>query len=99
MPESFKNTACRLKKMLKVLEEGEHRMIVEFENSTIARLLEAELWQNSHITISGIKTKHPMVGKPTLVIETDAKESARAALEGAISRAQQAFAKLKKSIK
>ena len=84
---------------VKILEETKKKVIVELDNQTIAGLVERELWNDEHVKVSGLKAKHPLIGKPTLVVETDGKEDAKKAVKEAIARAKKDLEKFKKAFK
>ena len=50
------------------------------------------------ISVSGLKVKHPLVGKPTLNVETDGKEDAKKAVQEAIKRAKKDLDTFKKVV-
>jgi len=83
----------------KILEETKKKIVIELDNQTIAGLIERELWNDEHIRISGLKPKHPLIGKPTLVVETDGKEDAKKAVKEAIARAKNDLEKFRKAFK
>ena len=84
---------------VKFLEETKKKAIIEFDNQTIATVIEMELWNDPHVKAAGQKTKHPLIGKPTLIIETDDKEDPKAAVKEAIKRAKKEIEKFKKAFK
>lgn len=84
---------------IKILEESEKRMVVEVDNTTVANLLEKELWNDSHVKISGQSINHPLVKKSVLIVETDGKESAKDAVEAAIKKIKKDVSQIKKAFK
>lgn len=83
---------------VKILEESAKKLVLEIDNPTIGGLIEKELWKDEGVKISAQKTKHPLVGKPQLIVEVS-KGSAKEAVNEAIKRAKKEFEKLKKSLK
>jgi DNA-directed RNA polymerase subunit L len=81
-----------------ILEESAKKLVLELDNPTIGSLIEKELWSDENVKVSAQKLKHPLVGKPQLIIEVS-KGSARDALNSAIERAKKEVEKLKKSLK
>lgn len=73
---------------VKILEESKKSLKVEIggEDHTLANALRRELWNDSHIKISGYNIDHPLAGSPVLTIETDASEEAKKALLAAVER-------------
>jgi len=84
---------------VKFLEQTKKKAVIEIGNQTVATLIERELWNDSHVKAAGQKMKHPLVGKPTLVVETDGAEDPKAAVKEAIKRAKKEIEKFKKSFK
>jgi len=82
-----------------ILEESKKRIVIEFDNQTVAGLIERELWNDEHVKASGLKAKHPLIGKPTLVVETDSKEDAKTAVKEAVARAKKDLEKFRKAFK
>ena len=84
---------------LKILEESSKKIVVEIESTTIAGVIEKELWNDEHVKVSAQRARHPLIGKPVLVVETDGKEKAKDALIEAAKRIKKDVEKLKKSFK
>jgi len=81
-----------------VLEESAKKLVLELDNSTIGGLIEKELWNDENVKVSAQKLKHPLIGKPQLIVEVS-KGSARDALNSAVERAKKEVEKLKKALK
>ena len=81
----------------KIIEDTKKKITIELNSQTIAGLIERELWNDDHVKVSGLKVKHPLVGKPTLTVETDGKEDAKSAVKEAIKRAKKDLDKFKKA--
>lgn len=73
---------------VKVLEEKKNRLTIEIkgEGHAFCNALKKELWNDSHVKISAYKIDHPLVGVPTLIVETDGKEAPKKALIEATKR-------------
>jgi len=84
---------------VKILEETKKKAVIEIDNQTIATIIERELWNDSHIKAAGQRMKHPLTGKPTLLIETDGSEEPKTAVKEAIKRLKKELDKFKKSFK
>jgi len=71
-----------------ILEQGKDFIKIELvgENHTLANALRDELNNDSHVTVSGYKRDHPLVGSPILVVKTDSKEDPMKSIEGCINR-------------
>jgi DNA-directed RNA polymerase subunit L len=84
---------------INILEEAKKKVVIELDNQTIAGLIERELWNDEHVKVSGLKAKHPLIGKPTLVVETDSREDAKKAVKEAIARAKKDLEKFRKAFR
>ena len=73
---------------VKILEEKKNRLTItiEGEGHAFCNALKKELWNDSHVKVSAYKIDHPLVGIPTLVVETDGKETPKKALTEAAKR-------------
>ncbi|MBS3143135.1 DNA-directed RNA polymerase subunit L [Candidatus Woesearchaeota archaeon] len=83
---------------LKVLEESKTKLHLEIQGlgHGFCNILKQELWNDEHIKISAYSLKHPLVGHPMLIVETDTKKSPRDAIEDAIKRLQKTNEKTSK---
>ena len=61
---------------MNVLEEKKGRMIFELEGAshTVCNILKRELWKDKHVKNAGYTIRHPLVGKPEFIIETDGED-------------------------
>jgi DNA-directed RNA polymerase subunit L len=85
---------------IKIIEDKKARLIVELEGAdhTLCNSLKAELWNDPHVKVSGYHVKHPLIGSPIMVIETDTSEAPRKALAEAAKRLKKINEKVKKDI-
>ncbi len=57
---------------INVIEERKNKIIFEIDAShTFCNALKTELVNDSHVKNVGYNIKHPLVGKPSFVVETD----------------------------
>lgn len=84
---------------ISILEETKNKLRFEIkgETYTLCNVLKDELWKDSHVKTSSYRIRHPMVGVPEMVVETDGKEKPRNAVIKAAERLSSAAAKFKKS--
>jgi len=84
-----------------IIDEAKHRMIFELvgESHTFCHFLKDELNQDNHVKISSYSIKHPLLGKPRFIIETDASSNPKKALKEAVKRLKKRNEKLKKYLK
>ena len=82
---------------LNIVEDKKNRMVVEIHDEThsFCNALKKELWNDSHVKVSGYRIEHPLVGIPTFIIETDGKESPKKALKSAADRLKKEADKFK----
>jgi DNA-directed RNA polymerase subunit L len=73
---------------IKVLEESEKKMRFEIsgEGHTLCNVLREELWNDEHVKIAAYKVKHPLIGTPEFIVETDGKKEPRKILLDAAKR-------------
>ncbi len=83
----------------KVVEESKNKIVADLvgESHTLANALRKELWNDSHVKVSGYHIEHPLKNIPRLVVETDGKESPRDALVEASKRLKKDLDKVKKA--
>lgn len=67
---------------LKKLEESEKRLIVEFEDETIAfaNMVKDKLWEDPSVKEAATIKEHPYLSKPKILVETS-RGSPQTALE------------------
>jgi len=85
---------------INVIEEKKNRMSFEIkgEGNTFCNLLKDELWNDKHVTVAAYNIKHPLIGVPFMIVETDDK-SQKQALISAAERVADKAEKLKKEAK
>jgi DNA-directed RNA polymerase subunit L len=85
---------------IKVVEEKKNRLTVQLEGAdhTLCNSLKAELWNDSHVKLAGYNINHPLIGIPTMIIETDSGETPKKALVEAAKRLKKINEKLGKDI-
>ncbi|MFH0978283.1 MAG: DNA-directed RNA polymerase subunit L [Candidatus Woesearchaeota archaeon] len=85
---------------VRILEDKKTRLVVELEGAdhTVCNSIKQELWNDPHVKISGYNLKHPLVGIPTMTIETDSTEAPKKALTEAIKRLKKVNESFKEKI-
>jgi len=86
---------------IKVIEEKKNRLSFEIkgEGNTFCNLLKEELWNDKHITVAAYNIKHPLIGIPFMIVETDGNKTPRDVLASAAERIVGKVEKLKKEAK
>lgn len=89
---------------VKILEQSKNKLVidVEGESHTLCNALRKELWEDSHIKAAAYNVKHPLIGVPTVIVETDGEDPRKVLIKAAqrIGKKANNFAKLaKKAIK
>ncbi len=69
---------------------------IEGEGHTFANILRDELWEQKGVISSGYSIRHPLVGRPKFIAETDSSSDVKAALEGAAKSVKSLTADFKK---
>ncbi len=85
---------------MKVIEESKGKIIFELDGAshTICNVLKKELWKEKHIKTAGYTIRHPLVGKPEFIVETDG-EDPRKVVDSACQRAKKDFEKFGEEVK
>jgi DNA-directed RNA polymerase subunit L len=70
---------------IKIIEEEKNKIIFELigEGHSLCNALKKELWNVKGVIAAGYTIKHPLVGIPRIVLETDGKVSPKDALKKA----------------
>ncbi len=73
---------------IKVLEETNKSITFEIkgEGHTLCNALKKELWNNKHVRAATYNVKHPLIGIPEIVVETDGEIKPRKAVMDAADR-------------
>lgn len=85
---------------VKILREGKNmiELQIEGETHTLCNILKEELKNDSKVKIAAYKVEHPLVGVPTLFVETDGSETPKQAISKAISKLSSKADDLKKML-
>ncbi len=86
---------------INVIEEKKNRISFEIkgEGNTFCNLLKDELWDDKHVTVAAYDIKHPLIGIPFMIVETDGHKSPKKALESAAERVADKVENLRKEAK
>ena len=73
---------------IKIKEEKKNRLVLEIkgEGHAFCNALKKELWNDKHVKVAAYKIDHPLIGIPTIIVETDGSESPKKALTEAAKR-------------
>mgnify|MGYP002820651902 CR=1 FL=1 len=85
---------------LNVLLEKKNKLIVQVKEGdhTLCNALRNELNSDSHVKNAGYTIRHPLVGIPRLIVETDTSSTPKKALLAASGRLKKRNEALKKAI-
>ena len=85
---------------VKILEDKKTRLVAELGGAdhTLCNSIKHELWNDSHVKVAGYHVKHPLIGTPALIIETDTSETPRKAIIDAAKRLKKLNEKIGKDI-
>jgi len=86
---------------INVIEEKKNRLSFELkgQGNTFCNILKDELWNDKHVTVATYTIKHPLLGIPFMIVETDGRKSPKQALESAAERVADKADKLRKEAK
>jgi DNA-directed RNA polymerase subunit L len=84
----------------KAVENKKARLVVELKGADhiICNSIREELWNDSNVRVAGYNIAHPLVGIPTMIVETNSSEKPQKALLEAVKRQKKMHEKLKKGI-
>ncbi len=56
---------------INVLKNEKNKLIIELEDrySTLASAIKNELWNDKNVKVAAVNKKHPLVGKPEIIVE------------------------------
>ena len=85
---------------IKVIEQTKIKLVMKIEGGghTLCNILKNALKDNNNVKMVSYRIEHPLVGVPTMQIETNTKETPIAALKKALKKISSDADKLKKSI-
>jgi len=66
-------------------------------NHTLCNALKTKLLENDNVKVATYAIRHPLVGVPLFLVETDTKQSALDAVKDAAKKLKADFAKLEKN--
>ena len=83
---------------INVLEEKKNKLVFEVEgvSHSFCNLLKTELWNDDHVKVATYAIRHPLVGKPRFIVETDGDVEPKKALVNASTRVQKMVEKFEK---
>jgi DNA-directed RNA polymerase subunit L len=83
---------------MNVVEETNKRLVFELkgEGHTLCNALKKVLWKNKHVKVATYTMKHPLVGIPRMILETDGEIKPRKALVDAAEKLAKQVSEFKK---
>lgn len=83
-----------------VLENGKAKMVVEIHNetATFCHVLKEELWNDEATVNAAFKIDHPLVGIPTLLLETNGKKAPEEVMQEAVKRLKKQVSDFRKEV-
>ena len=84
---------------IEIVEEKKNKMVFKVKDvtHTFCNVLKEELVNNSHVKISTYAIRHPLVGIPQFILETDGAEP-RKVLADASQKVKKQFEKFEKDV-
>ena len=85
----------------RIVEETPKTLVAEVRGAghTLCNALKASLYGNKHVKIAAYSISHPLVGIPTIMVETDGTVKPKKALAEAASKLADATSKLRKEFR
>ena len=86
---------------IETIEETPKRLIIEVrgENHTLMNVLKNQLWNNAHVKVAAYNVKHPLIGIPQLIVETDGNVKPRKAIIDASEKIRKDVEKFRTAFK
>ena len=83
---------------VRILDDKKNRIIIEVKGTdhTLCNAIKSELYNDKHVKIATYSIRHPQIGIPQMIVETDGDESPRNALINAVQRLHKTNEKFKK---
>jgi len=85
---------------INIIEEKKNRLVFDVKGitHTFSNILKEELWDNNKVKVSSYAVKHPLIGIPRFIVETDGAEP-RKVLAEASQKIKKKFEKFERDIK
>ena len=82
-----------------VLENVKNKLQFELkgESHSFCNVLKEELWNDDAVKISAYSIRHPLVGSPRFIVETNGKKTPAEAVQDAVKRLGKHAEKVKKA--
>jgi len=86
---------------ISVISEDSKRIEFELkgEDHTLSNLLKSKLWQNKHVKVATYAVKHPLVGIPRMIVETDGAVKPRKVLQEAAAKLEAELGEFRKTFR
>ena len=68
-----------------VTEDKKNRYVFEMKDADIGlcQIIKEELLENSHVKLATVRVKHPLIGSPEILVETDGADGRKVVAEAA----------------
>lgn len=85
---------------INIIEEKKNRLVFDVKGMThtFSNILKEELWNNDKVKIASYAVKHPLIGIPKFIVETDGSEP-RKVLSDAAQKLKKKFERFEKDVK
>lgn len=85
---------------IEIKEDKKNKLVFNIEGVShgFCNVLKKELWDDSHIKAAAYKVEHSLIGTPTFMVETNGKETPKAALLKAAEKLSKKGSELKKKL-
>lgn len=86
---------------LKILEDKKNKIVFQLpgEDHTLCHALKRELWTDKTVKVAAYRIAHPLVGIPTMQVETTQGTEAKKAIQAAVKRLSGKVEKIKTAAK
>lgn len=83
-----------------IIEEKKDKLVFELrgETNTMVNSLKKELWNDSHVKVSGYHIEHPLINIPRFVLQTDGADPKKT-IKSALKRLEKQLEQLSSEAK
>lgn len=70
---------------IEIIEDKKNKLIFNVKNitHTFCNILKEELWKNDNVKVVSYAVRHPLIGTPKFIIETDGTEPRKVLIDAA----------------
>ena len=84
---------------IEIIEDKKNKLIFNVKNvtHTFCNILKEELWKNNSVKVASYSIRHPLIGTPKFIIETDGADPRKVLIDAA-QKLKKQFEKFEKDV-